>query len=421
MHRLYLQIYVAVLGVLLILSILIAGAFWVLDRDAGADRWREELLTFAQAVIPPAEAPIEDTRRVIEAFADPLHLDLSIFGPEGEILLRHGRPLELPSPSEGPGWLRSRRGHRVMALSLRDGRRIVFDGDRDPRPLTHLFSAIALLGLATAIAAFPLARRLTRRLETLKTHVEALGAGHLSDRVAVEGHDEIAELARVFNATASRVEALVADKSRLLANTSHELRTPLARVRMALELLREGPRPELLARIDRDVEELDQLIGELLVASRLDAPEQRLEREPVDLLALSAEEGARLEGVTVHGRTGITGIVEGDPRLLRRLVRNLMQNALRHGQPPVDAEISEAANPGRVQLVIADRGPGVPESERERIFEPFYRPEGQASADGGIGLGLALVRQIALRHGGSIRCEAREGGGTRFVLELPAA
>ena len=305
-----------------------------------------------------------------------------------------------------------------MTLALGDGRQIVIKGERDRRPLTHLFSAIALLGIATAVAAFPLARRLTRRLETLKTHVEALGAGHLSERIPVEGRDEIAELARSFNAAAKRIEALVADKSRLLANTSHELRTPLTRVRMALELLRESPRPELLSRIDRDIQELDDLIGELLVSSRLDAPEQPLEREPVDLLALAAEEAARLEGVEVRGSNRR---VEGDPRLLRRLVRNLMENALRHGEAPVEAEVTRGEAPDRVRLVIADRGPGVPNSERERIFEPFYRPEGRASAEGGIGLGLALVRQITARHGGSIRCEARDGGGTRFVLDLPAA
>jgi len=418
MHRLYLQIYVAVLGVLLLLSILIAGAFWLLDRDERPDRWLEDLTIFAEAILPPPDAPIAETRRIIEAFADPLDLDLSVFGAEGELLVQHGRRLESPGREAGSRWSRTRRGHRTMMLALGDGRRIVIKGEREGRPLTHLFGAIALLGIATAIAAFPLARRLTRRLETLKTHVEALGAGHLSERIPVEGRDEIAELARSFNATANRIEELVADKSRLLANTSHELRTPLTRVRMALELLRESPRPELLSRIDRDVEELDDLIGELLVSSRLDAPEQHLEREPVDLLALAAEEAARLEGVEVRGSNRM---VEGDPRLLRRLVRNLMENALRHGEAPVEAEVGRGEAPDRVRLVIADRGPGVPESERERIFEPFYRPEGRASAEGGTGLGLALVRQITARHGGSIRCEARDGGGTRFVLDLPAA
>jgi signal transduction histidine kinase len=252
----------------------------------------------------------------------------------------------------------------------------------------------------------------------LKEHVEALGDGRLDERVPVEGSDEIARLADSFNRTADRIERLVADKSRLLANTSHELRTPLARVRMAIALLHDAPRPDLLARIDRDIEELNELIGELLIASRLEAPEQHYERERVDLLALAAEEAARLEGVVVGG---VSRSVDGDPRLLRRLVRNLLENALRHGEIPVEVEVQAGREPSWVRLVVADRGPGIAESERERVFEPFYRPVGQASAEGGIGLGLSLVRRIAERHAGSIRCEARAGRGTRFVLDLPAA
>lgn len=286
------------------------------------------------------------------------------------------------------------------------------------RPIPHLFAAIALLTAATGIAVFPLVRRLTRRLEVLKEHVEALGDGRLDDRVPIEGSDEIAELAGAFNRTADRIERLVDDKTRLLANTSHELRTPLARIRMAIALLHEDPRPELLTRIDHDIEELNDLIGELLLASRLDAPEQRFERVGVDLLALTAEEAAGIDGVEVRG---VSRSVEGDPRLLRRLIRNLLENAVRHGEIPVEVDVEASDDPRFIRLVVADRGPGIPESERERIFEPFYRHEGQASAEGGIGLGLALVRQIAERHEGQIRCESRTGGGTRFVLELPTA
>jgi signal transduction histidine kinase len=418
MHRLYLQIYLAVLAVLVVLSLLIGAAFWHLDRDQGLDRWLEELTSFAEAILPPADAPIGEARRVLEAFSEPLELDLSLYDPEGGILLSFGRAVP-PPPAAGPSqWISERRGRRTLALALSDGRWLVIESERRRnRPVWRLFVVIALLGLATAVVAFPLTRRLTRRLETLKTHVEALGEGHLGERVPVEGRDEIAQLAQSFNATADQIEALVSDKTRLLANTSHELRTPLTRVRMALELLRENPRPELFSRIDRDIEELDDLIGELLIASRLDAQARPLDREAVDLLALAAEEAARRGDIEVMG---IDRLVMGDPRLLRRLVRNLIENALRHGESPVEIHVSDAPVAGRVQLVISDCGPGLPDSERERIFEPFYRPPGQASAKGGIGLGLALVRQIAERHGGSIRCETRAGGGTRFVLELPA-
>lgn len=414
MHRLYLQLWLALILVLVLLMIGIGVLVWAFDRDREPDAWIAEFETFAEAVLPPTDAPVADLERVITAFAEPLEIDVTVFDAEGTRLVEIGDPIALP-PGEGSRIVPERGPHRFLLLELADGRRLAIDGDRhSPRPLAQLLGALALLAAATAIAALPLARRLTRRLERLQSHVDRFGEGHLDHRAPVEGRDEIADLARAFNGTADRIEALVSDKTRLLANTSHELRTPLTRVRMALELLREGPREDLLDRMDRDIEELDVLIGELLVSSRLDAPEARIDRSPIDLLALVAEEAAGRADVEVHGRSGL---VEGDRRLLRRLTRNLIENALRHGEPPVDVEL--APTPKGVRLSVSDRGPGVPDAERERIFEPFYRPEGEASAGGGIGLGLSLVRQIARRHGGEVRCEGREGGGTRFVLELP--
>ncbi len=415
MHRLYLQFWLALILVLVLLVFGIGSTIWILDRDRDPDEWIDELQTFTEAVLPPADAPNEDLARVIGAFAQPLELRLSVYDRDGDRLVTFGDPIDLPTHS-GSRWIDGRARHRVLLLTLSDGRRVVADGDRDRRePVAHLLGVLVLIALATAISALPLARRLTRRLETLQHHVDAFGEGRLDHRAPVQGRDEVADLARSFNATADRIEALVSDKTRLLASTSHELRTPLTRVRMALELLRDGPREDLLDRMDRDIEELDDLIGEMLVASRLDAPEPQLERTPVDLLALVAEEAAGRDGLEVHGQASV---VEADRRLLRRLVRNLIENALRHGEPPVEVEIAPAD--GAVRLIVSDRGPGVPDTERERIFEPFYRPAGEASAEGGIGLGLALVRQIAERHGGTIHCEPREGGGTRFVLALPA-
>ncbi|MCR9094943.1 MAG: HAMP domain-containing histidine kinase [bacterium] len=415
MRRLYLQFWLALILVLVLLMIGIGLLVWAFDRDRDPNEWLGELETFAESVLPPADAPVADLERVVSAFAEPLEMNLSVFDRDGTPLVQIGESIPLP-PGEGSRFIDRPGPHGFLLLQLSDGRRLAIDDDRDPRrPIAPLLAALALLAAATAIAALPLARRLTRRLERLQSHVDTFCAGRLDHRAPIEGRDEIADLAHAFNASADRIEALVQDKTRLLANTSHELRTPLTRVRMALELLRDGPREELLDRMDRDIEELDDLIGELLVASRLDAPEARIERGPVDLLALVAEEAAGRADVEVGG-TG--GAVEGDRRLLRRLTRNLIENALRHGDPPVDVEVAQTSD--GVRLTVSDRGPGVPEAERGRIFEPFYRPEGEASAEGGIGLGLALVRQIAERHGGSIRCEGREGGGTRFVLELPA-
>ena len=174
-------------------------------------------------------------------------------------------------------------------------------------------------------------------------------------------------------------------------------------------------RTTLRREIDADIAELDALVEEVLLASRLDAGALPDKREQVDLLAVAAEESARVDGV-VQGRSCV---VPGDERLLRRALRNLLENARRHkdGQ----AEVSVEARDGSAVVRVCDRGPGVPEALRERIFEAFYRLPGQAEQAGGVGLGLSLVRQIAERHGGSVRCLARDGGGSCFELVLPAA
>jgi signal transduction histidine kinase len=224
---------------------------------------------------------------------------------------------------------------------------------------------------------------------------------------------EVAELARSFNQAAGRIEQLVASHKTLLAHVSHELRTPLTRMRMALELLPGEDRPELKARLAKDIGELDGLIGELLLASRLDALEGLAAPRDVELLALAAEEAAE-HGAEVGGEP-VT--IRGDPRLLQRLLRNLLQNARRHAGGSA-VEVTVRPLDGGARLRVADRGPGVPEAERERIFEPFYRPAGTTQTGESVGLGLALVRQIAQRHGGTARCLAREGGGTVFEIDL---
>jgi signal transduction histidine kinase len=273
------------------------------------------------------------------------------------------------------------------------------------------------IGAVVSAAAYPIVRRLTRRLERLQKDVDAWGEGKLSVRVAVEGRDEVARLAASFNRAAERIEALVESQKSLLANASHELRSPLARLRMAAELLQESAPPEIRAELARNIAELDQLIGELLLASRLDAMgEAGPARENVDLTALLAEECARAGAAL----SALPLRLQGDPRLLRRLVRNLLENAGRHGAPPIEVAL-DATSPGWLRLDVCDRGPGIPEAEREAIFTPFYRRTGASEADGGVGLGLSLVRQIARHHGGDAVCLPREGGGCCFRATLPMA
>ncbi len=231
-----------------------------------------------------------------------------------------------------------------------------------------------------------------------------------------EGRDEVATLARRFNLAADRIERLVTAQRSILAGASHELRSPMARIRVAIELLPTEARPELKARLAQDIAELDELISELLLASRLDTLDHLEATEDIDLLALLAEEGLRTEADV----SGEPVTIHGDPRMLRRLMRNLLENARRYAAgSPVEASVMPQP-PSGARLLIADRGPGVPESERERIFEPFYRPADRRRdrSDSGVGLGLALVRQIARHHGGDARCRPRDGGGTCFEIDL---
>ena len=250
-----------------------------------------------------------------------------------------------------------------------------------------------------------------RRLERLQAGVETLGAGNLSARVQVEGRDEIARLAGSFNRAAARIEDLVGAHRMLLANASHELRTPLSRIRLGIELLEETKDPKYKVAIEQDIAELDSMIDEILLASRLEANRQPQIEENIDLLALAAEEGARYDGCTVEGEA-VT--VAGERRLLGRLVRNLIENAVRHGKPPVRVEVRRDGNVAILEVM--DAGAGVPEAERERVFSPFHRLRRDSP---GAGLGLALVRQIARLHGGDAVVAPRRDHASCFRVSLP--
>lgn len=301
-----------------------------------------------------------------------------------------------------------------------------------PRPAASTWRApfgffwtLGLVAIAVALATYPIVRRLTRRLESLRQSVEQWGDGNLSARVAVGGDDEVGFLASRFNRAAEQVQGLVAardtllaSQKSLLANASHELRSPLTRIRMGLELMGEGPATAAKAEIARNIAELDQLIEEILLASRLDAQEVDLGTvEAVELVGLAAEECAR-GGATLVVPPGIAHLaVPGVTKLVRRCVRNLLENARRHAEGEVELHLSQTA--GFAVIRVCDGGPGVPLDQQERIFEPFYRLPGASERDGGVGLGLALVKSIALRHGGSVRCQNQPTGGACFEICLP--
>lgn len=316
-------------------------------------------------------------------------------------------------------------------VRMRDGQTLHVHMPRPPqsswRAPFGFFWTLGLVAVAVALATYPIVRRLTRRLEALQQSVQQWGEGDLSVRVPEGGGDEIGFLASRFNRAAQQIEALVqardallASQKSLLANASHELRSPLARIRMGMELMGHTSASADVARqeIARNIAELDQLIEEILLASRLDAHEADMGTvEPVDLVGLVAEECALTQAVLEVPPGQSELVVPGVTKLLRRAVRNLLENARRYGAGEVTVTLSEEA--ATAVIAVCDRGPGVPEGLQSRIFEPFYRLPGASEREGGVGLGLSLVRSIALRHAGAVRCSNQPQGGACFELRLP--
>ncbi|MEO8835572.1 MAG: HAMP domain-containing sensor histidine kinase [Caldimonas sp.] len=471
MKSLYLRIYATVVVVLLLFAI-VSG--WVVERHLDQERARSEqvvserLGAWAELLehsLPGADAPADVQAAALLEWSQRLRVPLALDDANGERIgasgsfarrideglgrafafrLSDGRTLWTMRPGLrqlGAGGRAGGRGGGQHAGPAAPGAE---PGALDVRPAGEvrppraqappwpflppglprgagLAVVLLLLFVAVAAGAYPVVRRLTRRLESLKQGVEQFGAGKLSHRVEVNGADEVAAVAASFNVAAARVEALVQSHRSLLANASHELCSPLARMKMAVSMLEEASpeqRDKLKVEIDKNVAELDGLVEEVLLASRLDAAENPLHRDRVDLLAVAAEEAARV-GAEVDAQGDV--FIAGDERLLRRALRNLLENAQRYGGGDVELALAPERGGKGVTVQVCDRGPGVPASMRERIFEPFFRLPGHAEQAGGVGLGLALVKQIAVRHGGSVRCDVRPGGGSCFVLVLPAA
>jgi signal transduction histidine kinase len=426
MRHLYFRIYLAVLGSLLVFAMLAGLVFAMLRSIDDDDRrsWAGMGADIAERLLPPDRSPISVETELM-SWHQLTGFSLALLSPRGDVIAQAG---DIPEPiladlrrrqGFGPPW---RAGGRLHGLRFKDGRRLV--ALRPPGALSwvrHIRWLATLLGIAFAvgIAAYPLVRQLTRRLERLQRGVAAFGEGDLSARVNIPGRDEIAKLAETFNASAARIEHLLNAHKTLLANASHELRSPLSRLRMAVEGLGENAGTAAAqAEIRRNIAELDALVEEVLLASRLQAgadPEMR--PESVDLVGLLAEECAPYNA-DLQASGGPLPLLRADPRLLRRLFRNLLENAARYGGSGTPT-VTISREGGTALAAICDRGPGVPQDEREKIFEPFYRLRNKPESAGGTGLGLALVRQIAERHGGSVDCVPREGGGTCFRVSLP--
>jgi signal transduction histidine kinase len=421
MRRLHLSIFGALVAVGLCCAALVFAISSVRGDTHPAPRFVRDMGALVLEGLPDRDRP--GFERGLSRRARRLNASISVWDRDGSLLGAAGKPLARPPILPGTEPVFSHRQDGLF-IKLEDGRllAVAFHG------MNNVFAAkrLAMLALALVmvlmIGSYLAARRITRRLEQLERGVTRFGEGDLATRVPVSGKDEVAQLSVAFNRSFERISGLMRTQRRMLQSASHELRSPLSRLRMAFELLREpsdaGERERLFADAERDIAELDALIADLLLAGRLTDAELPKDFARVSLVELLHEETARVSATVELLAPASALSVSGNARMLRSLLRNLLENAKRYGREPIGASLGRRGD--ELFVWVDDRGAPLPESERARIFEAFYRPEGHREGKhGGVGLGLSLVESIAAHHGGSARYLVHDGH-SRFEVSLPA-
>lgn len=302
-------------------------------------------------------------------------------------------------------------------------------GDLNVIDAHHAFVVTVLqLGLLAMVLMLAFSVYVTAPLRRMSRSMDRIAAGDLEHRVAVRGRDEGAAMGRSFNAMAERVRGMVVGQKELMAGASHELRSPLARMKLSLELLRERKGgAERLSDLEADVDEVDALVEELLLASRIDLGSVPLTPEPLDLSELSRDAWSRVArqaaaqqmGLEVRCAEGASRLV-ADRALASRLLGNLFENAVRHAGSGT-VTVSSTRQDERLLIAVADEGPGVGEADLQRLFEPFFRADRSRSRRTGAGgLGLMIVRRAVEAHGGSVQARCASPHGLIVAFDLPA-
>jgi two-component system sensor histidine kinase CpxA len=337
-----------------------------------------------------------------------------------------------------------------LPVTSASGKQYVFLLIRPLRPekanwgqdLLHFaFPQLPVAIVVGGITTFVLVLVVTRPVVRLREAARKLAQGNLSARVISPGSqarifegDEIQALIHDFNHMAERLESLVSAQKLLLRDVSHELRSPLARLSVALELAREDADPAMgphLERIERETNNLNQLIGQLLTLSSMEAIEKGTNFEPLSLNRLieemipDAAYEARQRQSSVVFRAIEQNVIAGNPQLLHRAIENVLRNAIRYTEAGSEVEIRLSAELDQgnrmAVLEVIDHGPGIPDDELDAIFHPFYRVDpARSSHTGGSGVGLAIAERAVKLHGGDLRAFNRPDGGACIRIRLPA-
>lgn len=290
-----------------------------------------------------------------------------------------------------------------------------FDDERSPLLIGLVVLLLITIGLAYAIQL-----RLLRPLKWLRSGVDAVSMGDFASRVPVVRNDEIGKVARSFNQMTGRVQQMMDDRERLLADVSHELRSPLARIKVALELLPEGDKRDSIA---QDIREMESLTTVLLEREQMRTQANQSASERVNLVALAGDviDGFSNTPPGVELNVPPQSLeINGDAALIKVLIQNLVDNALKFSLPdskPVEVSLRQTDD--AVQIIVDDDGQGIPEDQAEKILEPFVKLNPARGHRAGYGLGLNLCQRIVQAQGGTIEISSREKRGTRMLVSLP--
>lgn len=398
--------------------------------DGAPPLWRARIiaaagdptLRIALATTPPTAAPSEAGRLIGAALAAQLPaplartLRVAVLRPGGitpsEMPMMHSMPMSAAMMGDFAPWRTLSVGMR-----LRDGQWLTFVAtlpEAGSPASWQLLGALGTMGVVVLLSSVWAVRRVTAPLGVLAGAAERLGRNIDAPPVAEAGSVEMRHAARAFNDMQVRLKRIIAGRTRMLAALSHDLRTPLTLLRLRAEAL---PETEERERMLGSIGELQAMIEGTLHLARDEATSEPTRRIDFAALVEAIVDDMQDAGMPVRLVAADPVVLDARPVALRRAIGNLIDNAIKYGGT---AEVAVRAAPGMVRVVIEDRGPGIPAAERELVFEPFHRLDPSRSREtGGVGLGLAIVRSVALAHGGDVVLSDRPGGGLRAELRLP--